>query len=176
MYRPRCLRPAAKWGRCRWPCPGSSFLGPLAAASAVVRADLHEFVGPHCLLGLCPQCWGADASRLPNKNKNACNIKQRTFFGTPRAASTRVCMLHKRSRQWGNQLQIHANIHPKAEEILYLPRHLYKEHELSTLRQLTSAQLDSTLSNSWSKTSPMAQSKSKAKDTPLPTTGYQSTD
>ena len=74
------------------------------------------------------------------------------FFGTPRAASTRVCMLHKQSRQWEIQLQIHANIHPKAEEILYLPRHLYKEHKLSTLRQLISAQLDSTLSNSCSKT------------------------
>ena len=41
MYRPRCLRPAAEWERCRWPCPGSGSLGPLVAASAAVRADLH---------------------------------------------------------------------------------------------------------------------------------------
>ena len=26
-----------------------------------------EFVGPYCLLGLCPQCWGAVATGLPKQ-------------------------------------------------------------------------------------------------------------
>merc|ERR1712107_911451 len=29
------LRPAAKWGRSRWPCPGDGILGHLAAGSIV---------------------------------------------------------------------------------------------------------------------------------------------
>ena len=32
MYSPRCLSPAALWGRCRQPCPGFGTLGPLVAA------------------------------------------------------------------------------------------------------------------------------------------------
>ncbi len=38
VYRPCCSRPAAKWVRCRRPCPGSSYLGPLVALVAA-RAD-----------------------------------------------------------------------------------------------------------------------------------------
>ena len=52
MYSPWHLGPAAKWGRCRWPCSRGSSLEPLVVASAAAWADACEFMR----VGWAPPC------------------------------------------------------------------------------------------------------------------------